>query len=375
MPKYNVLIDTNIYRKCPARNDLPFKALERLCKAKVATLYLPYIVEREFQTQQIAHYKQDLAGVTGGIDGLLKKVLSPAHKTKMLAIKEKISAIQEPILAKVEADLPTWLESIGGKKLPITKKDAHAAMEAYFLGSPPLTQEKERKDIPDSFIFQNIRQLAKKAIPLAVIAEDGKVFNAAEALGGEVKAYKSLAAFIELPEIQNEILELDVVENLPAIRDALKNQEDGSNDVSLLLEHKVGEMLYGRRVYSRSIPDDNNEGMITSYYEPTDLELDYDELHYFGNGEFGLPFEFDMTVSITYYIYKSDFYAMNEDNMPSVSDHNDHYFEAESDIDIHVEGLVKLTIEPAMLKDISAEVIEENLEASIDSIDKVSVNE
>ena len=201
-----------------------------------------------------------------------------------------------------------------------------------------------------------------------------KVFNASEALEG-VKAYKSLAAFIELPEIQDEILELDVVANLPALRVAFKSQEDESNEVSYLLNKDIGEMLYGRTVYSRSIPDDNNEGMITSYGEPTELSLDYDDLHYFGNGEFGLPFEFDMTVSITYYIFKSDFYLMDEDQMPSVSDHNDHYFEAESEIDIHVEGLVKLKIDPSLLKEISAEVIEENLEASIDTIDKVSVIE
>ncbi len=374
MPKHNVLIDTNIYRKCPARNDLPFKALERLCKAGVVTLYLPYVVEREVQTQQIEVYKKELAGAISGIDGLLKKVLSTAHKTKARAIKDELCALQQPILAEVEADLPTWVESIGGKRLPVTAQDAQSAMEAYFLGMPPLTQPKDRKDIPDAFIFQNIRQLAITDVPLSVIAEDGKVFNASEALDG-VKAYKSLAAFIELPEIQDEILELDVIANLPALRVAFKSEEDESREVSYLLDNDIGKMLCGRMVYSRSIPDDNNEGMITSYGEPTELSLDYDDLHYFGNGEFGLPFEFDMTVLITYYIFKSDFYLMDEDKMPSVSDHNDHYFEAESEIDIHVEGLVKLKIDPALLKEISAEVIEENLEASIDSIEKVSVIE
>lgn len=374
MPKYNVLIDTNIYRKCPARNDLPFKALEKLCKAGVITLYLPYVVEREVQTQQIEVYKKELAGAIGGIDGLLKKVLSPAHKAQALAIKEELCTVQQPILAEVEADLPTWAESIGGKRLPLTEQDALAAMEAYFFGKLPLTQPKDRKDIPDAFIFQNILQLATQAVPLSVIAEDGKLFNASEALDG-VKAYKSLAAFIEQEDIQNEILELDVVANLPALRVAFMNNETESGGVASLMEHHAGEKLYGRTVYSNSIPDDNHEGIITSYWHPRDLELDYDELHYFGNGEFGLPFKFDMTVSITYYIFKSDFYLMDENKMPSVSDHNDHYFEAESEIDIRVEGLVKLTIDKDYLKDVTAEVIEEYLDASIDSIDTVSVIE
>ena len=118
-----------------------------------------------------------------------------------------------------------------------------------------------------------------------------------------------------------------------------------------------------------------HEGTVTSYWNPTDLELDYDDLHYFGNGEFGLPFKFDMIVSITYYIFKSDFYSMDEHKMPRVSAHNDHYFEAESEIDVRVEGLVKLTIDTDLWKDITDEAIEKYLEASIDSIDKVSVIE
>jgi hypothetical protein len=374
MPKYNVLIDTNIYRKCPARNDLPFKALERLCKAEVVTLNVPYVVEREVQTQQIEAYKKELAGAVGGIDGLLKKVLSPAHRAQALTIKHELCAVQQPILAEVEADFPTWVESIGGKRLLLTEHDALAAMEAYFFGKSPLTQPKDRKDIPDAFIFQSILQLATQAAPLSVIAEDGKVFNASEALDG-VKAYKSLGAFIEQPDIQNEILELDVVANLPALRAAFMDHETKSGGVASLMEHHAGEELYGRTVHSGSIPDDNHEGTITSYWNPTDLGLDYDKLHYFGNGEFGLPFKFDMTVSITYYIFKSDFYSMDEDKMPSVSDHNDHYFEAESEIDVRVEGLVKLTIDTDLLKDITAEAIEDYLEASIDSINKVSVIE
>ncbi|UCV19537.1 PIN domain-containing protein [Ferribacterium limneticum] len=374
MPKYNLLIDTNIYRKCPGRDDLAFKALERLCKEGVLKLYLPYVVEREFQTQQIDVYKKEFDLVSKGIDGLLRKKQAPKQMRQIETIKTKLDAIKEPTLAQVNAALPKWIESIGGSKLPLTKKDAQAAMEAYFLGKPPLTVAKEREDIPDAFIFQNISQLARNHVPLVVIAEDGKVFNASAALDG-VRAYKSLAEFIELPDIQDEILELDVVDNLSALRVAFKNQESESGEVAYLMEHHVGQKLYGRTVHSRTIPDDNNEGTITSYWHPTDLALDYDELHYFGNGEFGLPFKFDMTVSITYYIFKSDFYLMDEEKMPSVSDHNDHYFEAESEIDIHVEGLVKLSIDPALVKEVSAEVIEENLEASIDSIDNVTVIE
>ena len=36
--RFNVVLDTNIFRKSPSRSDLAFKALERLCKARVCRL-------------------------------------------------------------------------------------------------------------------------------------------------------------------------------------------------------------------------------------------------------------------------------------------------------------------------------------------------
>jgi hypothetical protein len=47
MAKFNVVIDTNIYRSDPSRSDLVFRALERLCQADILKLHLPQIVERE----------------------------------------------------------------------------------------------------------------------------------------------------------------------------------------------------------------------------------------------------------------------------------------------------------------------------------------
>ena len=60
MPKFNVVLDTNIYRKNPSRTDLPFQALERLCRKNIAKLHVPYVVEQEFQTQQVGLYKKEL---------------------------------------------------------------------------------------------------------------------------------------------------------------------------------------------------------------------------------------------------------------------------------------------------------------------------
>jgi len=56
----NLIIDTNIYRKNPRLDNNEFKALEKLANAKILKLQIPYVIQREFQTQQRELCKSEL---------------------------------------------------------------------------------------------------------------------------------------------------------------------------------------------------------------------------------------------------------------------------------------------------------------------------
>ena len=374
MLKFHLVLDTNIYRKSPKRKDLAFLALERLAKTGLAEVHLPYVVEREFQTQQVAQYKKETDASIGGLESLAKKGLEPAQLAVVQGLLTTLKATVPAIVAATEQALPNWIASIGGKRHPITEAQAIAAMEAYFLGLAPLKAAKIRDDIPDSFIFQVISELAKTNMPLVVVAEDEKIAQASEALTG-VSVYRSLSGFIESQSVQAELLDLDIIKNLPSLLKTIESYEQSDGRIALLLEHKGGDALVWKTVHSPSIPDDNHEATITGYYDPADIDLKFDELNYFGYGEFGLPFTFTAKVSITYYIFKSDYFCLDEKKMPSVSDHNDHYYEAEGDIEVEVSGVVKLSFDPAELKTLTEENIDEHISIDIDSIDDVTVQE
>lgn len=374
MPKFHLVLDTNIYRKSPKRKDLAFLALERLAKTGLAQVHLPYVVEREFQTQQVAQYKKETDASIGGLESLAKKGLEPAQLAVIQGLLTTLKATVPAIVADTEQALPNWIASISGKRHPITEVQARAAMEAYFLGLAPLKAAKVRDDIPDSFIFQVISELAKTNTPLVIIAEDEKIAQASEALAG-VSVYRSLSGFIESQPVQAELLDLDIIKNLPSIRKTIEAYEQKDGQIALLLTQNGGEAIVRKTVHSQSIPDDNHEATITGYYDPADVDLKFEELNYFGYGEFGLPFTFTATVSIAYYIFKSDYYCLDESKMPSVSDHNDHYYEAEEDIDIEVSGMLKLSFAPAGLKTLTEDNIDEHISIDIDSIDDVAVQE
>jgi hypothetical protein len=99
--------------------------------------------------------------------------------------------------------------------------------------------------------------------------------------------------------------------------------------------------LMWKKIGSYTIPDDNHEATISSYSDSEEVELDYGEAAYFGAGEFGIPFTVTLWVSGFYYLFKSDIYR-SEGRDVSLTDHNDHYYEAEEQFEIQVVGLVKV---------------------------------
>ena len=68
-------------------------------------------------------------------------------------------------------------------------------------------------------------------------------------------------------------------------------------------------------------------------------------MEYYGDGNLAIPFKTRIECELTYFIFKSEYYSIPEERVEgiSVSDWNDHYFEASEMYDLDVEG--RLVIE------------------------------
>jgi PIN domain len=372
MQKFNVVLDTNIYRKNPSRSDLPFQALERLCKAGVLCLHLPYVVEREFQTQQVAQYQKDISESLSGLERIIRKGLPPAELASVKELRDSIKVLEPSIITAAEAALISWATVVSAIRHPITESAAQAAMEAYFHGHPPLTNPKTRDDIPDAFIFQTIKDVSAIEPTLIVVAEDEKLANASRNLLGVV-VHKSLAAMIESPPIQTELLELDVVDSMETTTALLRQYAEKFDELTAYLKRQSGENLVWKTVHSRYIPEDNHEATITGCFDTKDVEFNFEDFYYFGAGKFGLPFSYRTTAFVTYYIFKSDYYCLDEDRMPSVIDHNDHYYQAQEDLDVRVSGVLRISFPLEKVKGLTLDTVEDHIDFEIDSIDEIEV--
>lgn len=343
----HLVLDTSIYRADPGRKSPAFKAIERLLKAKIVKLHVPYVVEREFQTQEREKHKEAMDKVLSGLSYLSGKGLSATTLKKIVTYQKEIQDLQQGILEDAEKEIIDWLENLDASRIPLCADQAEKAFEAYFHGNPPLKSLKSRKDIPDSFIARSVEKILSENGNLHFVVNDGNLKEAFDA-NPLVETYKNLADFVASDLIQDELLDLDLIESSEDILAAIKAFEEESNAIKAIIEKDVGEQLVWKTVSDAGVPDDNNEITINGYGEAENIELDFEEASYYGDGVCGVPFSLTIEVQAYYYIFKSDYYALDIDSKkykPSISDHNDHYYEAEDTFEIFVKGVVTLSID------------------------------
>lgn len=367
----HVILDTNIYRDDPKRQKLPFRALERLLIEKVVTLHVPYMIEREFQTQQKKKYEADLRGVLTGLKELsnLPSKAIPALK-KVPSLLKELDEDQAEILAHSESEIVEWFQKVGAQRLALTGDQAISAFEAYFEGKPPFKEPKVRSDIPDSFIARAVEMVHAETKEVHFVGNDKKLRESFTQ--DSIVKYENLSQFIESPLIQKELFDLDVLGNYTKIKGAIAKFEEETDVISNAVERNVGERIVWEKIEDAAPLDDERTATINSYDEPTELELDWSDIAYFGNGEFGIPFTVEMNVQAYYYIFKPDYYAhFGNKRGPSVTDHNDHYYQAEDDFSIVVKGTVGVSVIKVKLNNLeNFEFIDE---ASIDIVDIDSI--
>ena len=217
----HVLIDTSVYRQNPQRDSLNFKAIEKLSDANWLKVHIPYIVEREFQTQQREIYSKDLINALSGLKGLARKKLSLKYSKKIKSLKDKLESEKEAILDNAEYQFIEWAEKINANRFPLCLEQTNEALEAYFKGTQPVKNIKSRDDIPDSFIVQSVLKISNEINQqLYFVANDNKLSGAFDT-NDKITTYKRLSDFVESNLVQEELKDLDFLDNLEEITKAL----------------------------------------------------------------------------------------------------------------------------------------------------------
>lgn len=372
----NVFIDTCIYRQDSWRNKAAFRTITHLCKTNNMTIHIPFFVEREFISQLRDDYKKDITGSLSQIDSLLRKHMSPKQITKVKRIKQELEEIDTKLDRYISEEFNKWVKQIKAVKYGIRSSYGKRVAEAYFNGNPPFKYKKSRDDIPDSFIWETIIDITKTVGRLKIITFDEKFRKSLGTLSN-IDVYKSLDDFMIDPEVK-ELIRKDTIEKNTSGFIHLINEDKLLSNINPLFE----EELVGEEVTGSVIPEDNEEARILCINSLENLKIDKTEIQYYGGGEFIIPFHITIDARLNYAIFIAEYYCLPEEKAENISksELNDHYYDAEEDYFLEIDGLIGIKIdenefEQKELPEDEMEALFDDAEFSIDEIKKIEVEE
>lgn len=348
---FHVVIDTSIYSSDRARHKGPFRALTRILVGQKAQLHVPYVVKHEFISQREDEVRKEINNIK---DAIYQIAGSTAH-AKVSAFVERVQkdtkSIKGSLAQYMTEEFEAWLTECHAIVHRPAAEHGKRIAEDYFKGAPPFKAAKNRNDIPDSFVWHTMLDLSQKHKPMHVVANDGALYKAASG-NKAMLAYNTLDEFINTKECQNALKALTeevVAENMERAGQLLSTVK---TTLGRMVNTDIIDALHGKSVSSDEIPDDNNEAMILSVYEPHELSFDFDNVDYYGESDIGVPFEALVECEVNYAIFKSDYFTLSEEKMKriSIGERNDHYFDADETYEVNVEGTLSLTLDAATLK-------------------------
>lgn len=339
-----VILDTSVLKKNVFLSTGDGVWLLKLAEKKLIELYLPFIVKHEILSQFEKSYAENTSFAFDQFSKLIRKnEINEALNKSLNSIQKEVDSIFE---AKKKS-LHDFYNSKTFEIAEIHKDDAINVFNNYFKGAGNFTEAKNRKDIPDAFIFEVVKRLAAKRT-VFVLSDDEKlsaaidnklktkVYKAIEDIFEKENVFRSLKAKLE-KEIASK-KEADVVQKAFDIDVYLSMIESGSvfDDISEKLFHE-------------SLSDMEGENYIQGVNSISLIEKDV-PLEYLGKGEGRIEFDLEVEVELEHYVHRGDMRDYYGKQGVSIESVNDHVYEVTEPAVLKVSMESRFNVDYELLK-------------------------
>lgn len=309
--------------------------LRELVQLDAVAVYVPWIVEQEVST--------GLAGDAQPLNARQRRAAAWFPRRERDRAREAFESVDNFLRDSerlVEAGVKEFLDSLKAERLSLPRNAAEQVFADYFSGHPPFGKRKSRNDIPDAFIKRTIESAAASlAEPLHVVAADERLRVACSSISGVVVSAR-IDEVLKLPTLAPAVPECDFRAFFREV----------SPSVEAAIEDAIGEAVTHSEVTSHIFPSDNQDATITAYGSMTDLQIDFDGLEVISERVALISVECCLEdCLLNLYIFKSDFWAgdYNEHFSVSECDWNDHYLEAQTELNVNVSAVLAVELERA----------------------------
>jgi len=341
---FQVFLDTSVLSGAPRRDSAAFRVLEILAKNGFVVLHLSDVTVREFVSQQESALKKAIEKAQNALQDIQRRVPNGERRiaTALQRTSDALTALHEKLACFAEEEFTDWLQSVRAVVHRPQPTHGDRVLDAYFTGSLPFKSKKNRSDFPDAFIFECLKDLTSEVERVHAVIADTNLRAAASTLEG-VMVYENLDQLLTSPDFQARFRHTYLKYNLQLLRTYLQDNPSIFDDV---IKHDLVDALSFEEVESPVIPDDNENAFIIAVDEAYNIELQSDDIAYYGEGYILVPFSAWVEVLGSYCIYKADYYTLDEERARriSISEHNDHYYDAEEDFTVQVTGTLRIVL-------------------------------
>lgn len=361
--KIHLVFDTNVLRSEPFYSRAEYDSLQTLVEYGHVEVYIPELVEQEYLHQLKDDFNKHVESIKNDCSKLMRNYFS--EKDDVNKINNLTDAIQVEGFENIKSKFDKlFFDDLSAKKLEIKHKHTKNVFNDYFSGLGVFASKKERKDIPDAFIFEAVKELKNKHNNVVGLIADKRFSKACSEIN--LITYEKIKDFLESDDIQ-EILANNSQKDFIAF--IIQGNYPNINIGSELIDH-----LAGKEITSKYIPSDNHDATIMSVGEVSDVKLNLSAFTHLGGGKLSVPFSCIVNVSIMFFVFKADYYAYDQ-QFNSVGDWNKHYFDVEEEGDVLVKGDLVLDFSDLDFTDPELEYMHslEDIIFEVNSIEKIEL--
>jgi len=157
----NLIIDSTHFKRDRSLNKLELTKLKALGKRDYLKIHIPWFVYKECTST----YKEEIGIKLNNVKTILKTLdrqgIDESTQNHFLEIAGNIDHLHQNIEQSIADNWKIFIEESKAELYPFDEKISSLVYESYFEGSPPFKSLKSRKDIPDAYIYQRIKNVSE----------------------------------------------------------------------------------------------------------------------------------------------------------------------------------------------------------------------
>lgn len=252
----DVIVDSTAFKADKSRSSYGFTVLSRLASKNKIKLHLSEVNLNEVISSISEEFRAARISVLEKLNSL-----NAFLSSDVVRFSEDIDAKCDMAIG----DFRRWIERNNCTVHPM-RNHYDYVFEAYFAGLPPFSSLKNRKDIPDAFVYKTILDVKSKSDNAIFISNDKNLSHNAASL--QCGCFESIKDFVESKAVIELVRQLDseeqrdeIVKKIERVKNVISDRVDDVVKGKLSITSEIVSKIIGCRY-----EDFRATGYVTSAY-------------------------------------------------------------------------------------------------------------